>query len=90
MSYDDWKLATPPEYDYLGPEPGEEEMRKYGHAIYDFADVMTVEEWQEAVANGSFVEYDGSGYWAKDGKESGDSVWDTDPEDATHVAWYNK
>ena len=26
MAYDDWKLATPPEYDELGPEPEEEEM----------------------------------------------------------------
>lgn len=25
MSYDDWKLATPPEYDNLGPEPEEED-----------------------------------------------------------------
>lgn len=25
MGYDDWKLATPPEYDELGPEPIHEE-----------------------------------------------------------------
>lgn len=24
MSYDNWKLATPPEYDELGPKPEEE------------------------------------------------------------------
>lgn len=87
MSYDDWKLATPPEY-----EEGEvdEDKRSYNRPIPDYADVMTLAEWEEAVEHGSFVEYDGSGYWCKDGKESSDSVWDTDCEDATHVAWYNK
>lgn len=65
-------------------------MRAYTQPIRDYADVMTLAEWQEAVAHGSFIEYDGSGYWCKDGQESQDSVWTTHPGDATHVAWYNK
>lgn len=34
-TYDDWKLATPPEYEFLGPEPGEEEEE---HEVCDPAD----------------------------------------------------
>lgn len=87
MSYDDWKLKTPPEY-----EEGEvdEDKRSYSREIPDYANVMTLADWDEATESGMIIEYDGSGYWCKDGKESGDSVWDTDREDATHVAWYNK
>ena len=87
MSYDDWKLATPPEYEL---DSEEEDVRTYTQAIPDYADVMTLEDWEESVQCGAFIPNDGSGYWCKDGKESGDSVWSTDPEDATHVAWYNK
>lgn len=90
MSYDDWKLKTPPEYDELGPDPNEEEVRKYGRDIPDYAHVMTVTEWDQAVENGSFIPDDGIGFWCKDGKESHDQVFYTDCEDATHVAWYNK
>ena len=51
--------------------------------------LMTVEEWLTA-KNVEFGNYDGSGYWVKDGKESDDEVFSSEPEDATHVAWYNK
>lgn len=65
-------------------------MRGYTREVDPETDVFTVEEWKEAVANGSFVNDDGSGFWMKDGKESQDEVFSTEPEDATHVAWYNK
>jgi hypothetical protein len=64
--------------------------RKYDKEIPKYADMMTVAEWQESVEDGSFITYDGCGYWCKDGKESGDEVFETEPLDATHVAWYNK
>lgn len=64
--------------------------RQYKEPIPKYAHVMTVPEWQEAVTSGMFIPYDGIGYWAKDGKESGDDPFSTPPEDATHVAWYNK
>lgn len=65
-------------------------MRKYENPIPDYADIMTVEEWQEQADRANFIPYDGEGHWCKDGKESQDSVWETPAEDATHVAWYNK
>ena len=65
-------------------------MRTYGRDIPDYADVMTVKDWQDAVQSGMFIPDDGTGYWAKDGKESEDDPFYTPPEDATHVAWYNK
>lgn len=64
--------------------------RIYDGEVPDFADVMTVQEWQEAVEDGWFINDDGSGYWVKDGKESDDMVF-ADPQlDATHVSWYHK
>jgi len=65
-------------------------MRKYGKIISSDADVFSLEEWKTSVRAGMFNEYDGCGYWSKDGEESTDEVFSTRPEDATHVAWYNK
>jgi hypothetical protein len=64
--------------------------REYTGEVYEFADVFTVEEWESSVNEGFFIDYDGSGYWVKDGKSSRDEVFSTPPLDATHVAWYNK
>lgn len=64
--------------------------REYSGEVYEFADVFTVEDWESAVNEGLFIDYDGSGYWVKDGKSSRDEVFSTFPLDATHVAWYNK
>ncbi len=67
-----------------------EKSRIYGEDVSDYADIFTVKEWEEAVEEGWFGDYDGSGYWVKDGKECGDEVFSSPPLDATHVAWYNK
>ncbi len=65
--------------------------RTYDHDIPPYAHIMTVKDWKEAVANGSFNDDDGTGYWAKDGKECQKAeVFCTPAQDATHVAWYNK
>ncbi len=60
----------------------------------DYADVMTKEEWLESIRCGAFIPDDGCGYWAKeiDGSilESGVDCFTEPPDDATHVAWYNK
>ena len=53
-------------------------------------DIYTVAEWKEAVELGAFKNWDGSGYWVKDGMKSSAEVFSSDPEDATHVVWYNK
>ena len=65
--------------------------RVYDGEVFDFADVMTAEEWNEAVSQGWFNNDDGSGYWVKDGKECTEAeVFHSPQLDATHVAWYNK
>lgn len=53
-------------------------------------DIFTVAEWHDAVADGYFCDYDGSGYWMKNGMSSRDDVFGTPPLDATHVVWFNK
>lgn len=53
-------------------------------------DIYTVEEWEQAIKEGAFCNYDGNGYWVKDGLESRDEVFSTPKLDATHVVWYNK
>ena len=73
-------------------KPQKEEGRKYDKAItkQTYGDLMTVEEWNQAVDEGWFITTDGSGYWVKDGKECDDEVFSSEPLDATHVMWYNK
>ena len=58
----------------------------------DYAYIMSAEEWEEARDAGSFIPYDGHGYWAKEKEHSNFNVWDFTerPEWATHVAWYNR
>ena len=53
-------------------------------------DIYTVAEWGEAIKNGEFGNYDGNGYWLKDGYRSDDEVFSTPQLDATHVIWFNK
>ena len=56
----------------------------------DSGSIFEVKEWDEAVLSGAFIPDDGSGYWAtKDGYVA-ISVWDTKPDWATHVVWFNK
>ncbi len=54
------------------------------------ADIFTLPEWRHAVRSGLITELDGIGRWCRDGKESEDEVFESDPLDATHVSWYNK
>ena len=66
-------------------------IRIYDGEVFDFADVMSADEWNKAVEDGCFNYDDGSGYWVKNGKECRDAeVFTSSQLDATHVAWYNK
>jgi hypothetical protein len=65
-------------------------VRAYPYDHPPDAHIMTVAEWKDAVESGMFIPDDGIGFWVKDGKESTDDPFETPPEDATHVAWYNK
>lgn len=69
--------------------------------IPDYADVMTIDEFDQAVADGSFIDYDGTGYAVVDNMESWIQVRPSDMLHRaqgfflkklgfTHVAWYNR
>lgn len=61
--------------------------------IPDYADVMPIAAWKEAVACGAFIPEDGSGYLCLDDKTMvlKSNVWvKMLPPWATHVAWFNK
>ncbi len=75
----------------LGVDP----IMVYKHSIPDYGDLMTVEEFREAVKIGAFTDYDGHGIAAKNGMCSRErhiypSTVDQIPEDATHIVWFNK
>lgn len=53
-------------------------------------EIYPVSIWNELVQLGMIGNYDGCGYWMKDGKTSRDEVFCTPPFDATHVVWYAK
>lgn len=67
-----------------------------GQPVADYADVFTLEEWQEAVGDGLFVPDDGTGCWLDEDRRYltdyifGDDVWTKPPEGAVWVAWFNK
>lgn len=65
-----------------------------GYIVVSEADIFTREQWQKLVDYGAMIPDDGRGYWAKeiDGLffESKVDCFSAAPEDATHVAWYNK
>jgi len=66
----------------------------YNRKPYDFGDLMTVEEFKEAVKLGSFTDYDGCGQPCRNGMMSimviMPSTIEEIPEDATHIQWFNK
>lgn len=64
--------------------------REYKRKVKPEDDLYTVKEWLEEIKNKLCCNYDGSGYWVKDGLRSDDEVFSTEPLNATHVAWYNK
>lgn len=59
-----------------------------------FGDLMTIETFIKCQEDGSFVSYDGSGYYLDwDGNELGSVNWrnyNQYPDNTAFVAWYNK
>jgi len=70
------------------------EKEQYIHAIPDYGDLMTVQEWLECVEGGMFIDYDGHGRPAKDGLMSSMFISPSRarsiPIDATHIVWFNR
>ena len=62
-----------------------------------FGDCFLISDFIDCVNNGSFIDYDGTGYWAdEEGNKLGciycDSEWlkKNQPEKAKFIIWYNK
>ena len=66
-------------------------MYQYTDEIPSYGDLIPIEDWLENVANGLFINFDGSGYYCKDDKMNRkNEVFSNPPLDATHVCWFNK
>ena len=68
-------------------------MREYKRKFEAKEDDMfvTVREWLDECKNIGFFNSDGHGRWVKDGYiNDHDEVFSSEPQDATHVIWYNK
>lgn len=71
---------------------------RYSAEIPEYGDVMTVEEFKQACESSLFVDYDGSGWPARNGKMQRGAADDRIkpsrlvdiPTDATHIVWFNK
>ena len=62
--------------------------------VKDYAEMYTIEEWEDIIECGAITPYDGTGYPAKfeNGKfieDDNQSCWNY-KGDFTHIAWYNK
>jgi hypothetical protein len=64
--------------------------RQYNRKINNDDEIYPYSVWIELVEVNMVGNYDGSGYWVKDGMASTDEVFHTPPLDATHVVWYAK
>lgn len=62
--------------------------------VSEYGDLFTVEDFCKFVKSGSIINYDGTGYPVRDGKECREEInccrLEDIPKDATHIAWYNK
>ena len=64
--------------------------------IPDFADVMPLKEFIACVEGGGFIDYDGSGNYVLNGKETNITIYPSDVEHGAirwefdSVAWYNR
>lgn len=70
---------------------------KYTTPIEEDEDVYTIKDFISACKSGAFIDYDGMGSPAKDGKKDArPEMWiqpsgiDSIPKDATHIVWYNR
>lgn len=69
--------------------------RLSGESVPDYADVFPLSEFEELCRSYCFTDWDGAGYYVKDGKMYGlvccrDIVADGVDHNFTHVAWFNK
>jgi hypothetical protein len=62
----------------------------------DYGDVMTIKDFIEAVNDGMFIDYDGSGNYVKDNKKTDIKIYPSDVEhnsirtEFDTIIWFNK
>lgn len=75
---------------------GAQNMHKLvGESVPDYADVYPLDDFIVACRHLNFMDYDGSGYYVKDGKmfeafSCADLIAGRADRNYTHVAWFNK
>ncbi|RLA60637.1 MAG: hypothetical protein DRQ89_12495 [Epsilonproteobacteria bacterium] len=62
---------------------------------YDYGDIMTLPEFLSSCKYGAFIDYDGFGHAACNGKVNSDldirpSKLNEIPEGTTHIVWFNR
>ena len=64
--------------------------------IPEYGDVMSLQDFVDAVKDGGFIDYDGSGEYVKDGKMSGIAIHPSDVQygavrdDFDTIVWFNR
>lgn len=64
--------------------------------LSDFGSLMSLKDFIENCKDGSFIDYDGSGRYVKDGKESNISIYPSDVKnksirtDFDQIIWFNR
>lgn len=75
---------------------GEEIIELKWEDLPDYGDLMTLQEFEDCVVNGAFIDYDGHGHYASQTQESDAIVYPSDlmgrgfDRNFTHVIWYNR
>ena len=97
-SWEEFCEYMKPEWDELAKLDRERRMLMTPEfdVLPDYGDVMSLEHWLECVAEGGFIDYDGHGYYVRDGKESNIMLHPSDVKhnsvrkDFDTIIWYNK
>lgn len=70
--------------------------------LVEFGDIMTIEEWEDCVACGAFIDYDGYGHFCNpDTNEmegdidvypslKGKKQYNEEKRNWTHITWFNR
>jgi len=96
--YDEYREYVRPEYKKINEFGRQLRMiQSYRlNELPDFGDVMSLEHFIECVDCGGFIDYDGFGYYVKDGKESDIEIHPSDikynmvRKDFDTIIWFNR
>ena len=64
--------------------------REYKRMVPDHAKIIPLEDWNLQRELGFYLSENGYAFWTRNGKQSHDDAFLTEPGDATSVAWYEK